>query len=352
MLTVRVFDDANWLEQLRSSWAALHAEASGSPFQHPAWIGVWWSVFGAGRSPRTIVLYEGRDLVGLFPLAVTRGPLRRLVPMGMGPSDTLAPLVLPEHRCEGATTILQTLRDLQSLDAVVLPELPESSALAALLEGGRAQSVCLKLDLPSAFDAYVRSLSKSLRYDVRRLEKQAGRFRIEFARPSEASEALASLLDLHGRRWRRRGLPGAFFGRTVKFQRSFAPDAIAEGRLWLPRIWVDGTLAGALYALRAGRTVAFYQSGFEPGLASLSPGTLLVAATIRRAIEEGCVEFDLLRGDEPYKRRWGPQRCEPNLRFAWPMPGLRGRIAHTFGEAGYRAEDGLKRRFEGRGLLR
>lgn len=352
MLSVRVLDGPDWFERLEPAWAALHEEVGGTPFQHPGWIGAWWSVFGGGHRPRVIALEEGRDLVGLFPLAIERGPFRILVPMGAGPSDTLAPLLRPGPPHEAAATIVRSVRELAAVDAVVFPEVPESSPLARWLDDGRPQSVCLKLDLPSTYDAYVKTLSKSLRYDVRRLDKQTDRIRVEFAGPGDADKALASFFDLHGRRWRKRGLPGAFFGRTTRFQRSFAPAAVAEGRLWLPRIWIDGNLAGALYALRAGGTVSFYQSGFEPGRSSLSPGTLLVAATIRRAIEEGCTEFDFLRGDEPYKRRWGPQRSEANLRFAWPTLGWRGCWVHAMSESGYRLEEALKRRFEGRGLLR
>ena len=34
---------------------------------------------------------------------------------------------------------------------------------------------------------------------------------------------------------------------------------------------------------------------------------MLTAHAIKQAISEGCTEFDFLRGDEPYKRRWLPE---------------------------------------------
>ncbi|MCW5943689.1 MAG: GNAT family N-acetyltransferase [Fimbriimonadaceae bacterium] len=352
MLAVRVVETADWIDRLVPQWSRLHVEAGGTSFQSPDWLAAWWDVFGGGRRPRVLTAYEGDDLVGLFPLCVGGSVFRRLAPMGAGPSDTLAPLIHPERQTPVAEAFAKEIVGLSGVDEVVLPELPESSPLASRLTGGSPRSVCLKLDLPSTFDGYVKTLSKSLRYDVRRLDKRADRFRIEFAGASDAHEALESFLNLHGRRWRKRGLPGAFFGRTVRFQRAFAPAAIASGRLWLARVWIDGSLAGALYALRSGTNVGFYQSGFEPRLSALSPGTLLVAATIRRAIEEGCTVFDFLRGDEPYKRRWSPQRAEANLRFACPGPGLRGRLSHALGERGHAVEEAVKRRFEGRGLLR
>jgi CelD/BcsL family acetyltransferase involved in cellulose biosynthesis len=46
---------------------------------------------------------------------------------------------------------------------------------------------------------------------------------------------------------------------------------------------------------------------------------VLMAETIRLATEEGCTVVDLLRGDEPYKYRFGATDTEVlELRFARP----------------------------------
>ena len=47
-------------------------------------------------------------------------------------------------------------------------------------------------------------------------------------------------------------------------------------------------------------------SGLDPAaFAALSPGVVLTAAAIERAIDLGRAEFDFLRGDEEYKYRFG-----------------------------------------------
>lgn len=58
---------------------------------------------------------------------------------------------------------------------------------------------------------------------------------------------------------------------------------------------------------RIGRRYAFFQSGFDPAWSRHSPGLLLVAHTIRQAIEEGAEEYDMLLGDEAYKARFRPE---------------------------------------------
>jgi len=49
----------------------------------------------------------------------------------------------------------------------------------------------------------------------------------------------------------------------------------------------------------------FYNAGTNPDAYDLSPGVVLIALFMRRAIEMGKRRFDFLRGDEPYKYHWG-----------------------------------------------
>ena len=81
------------------------------------------------------------------------------------------------------------------------------------------------------------------------------------------------------------------------------------------------------------RTTYYYQAGFDPNNGSISPGTFLVAHTIRKAIEEGSKHFDFMRGDEPYKRRWKPQHVHRNLRLIASANGLLRVISDPAGTA-------------------
>jgi CelD/BcsL family acetyltransferase involved in cellulose biosynthesis len=59
------------------------------------------------------------------------------------------------------------------------------------------------------------------------------------------------------------------------------------------------------YGFRWRDEFAYYQTGWLPELASLSLGTVLVAEAIRAARADGARVFDFLRGQEPYKYRFG-----------------------------------------------
>ena len=49
----------------------------------------------------------------------------------------------------------------------------------------------------------------------------------------------------------------------------------------------------------------YYNAGVDPDARDLSPGVLMVAEYVRRALAEGVRRLDFLRGDEPYKYEWG-----------------------------------------------
>ena len=123
-------------------------------------------------------------------------------------------------------------------------------------------------------------------------------------------------------------MPGVFaFRRIREFHYRFAEEAVQSGLLRLGLIEQSGQVLGVIYAMAVNETVFFYQSGFDPEAKELSPGTVLVAHTIREAIAGGAKHFDFLRGPEPYKLRWKPQHRSTNLRILMSKTLVRGRTA-------------------------
>ena len=58
--------------------------------------------------------------------------------------------------------------------------------------------------------------------------------------------------------------------------------------------------------LHYGGRFYFYQHGYDERYAAHSVGLVLMALTIRAAIDEGAHEFDMLWGTESYKSLWTP----------------------------------------------
>jgi CelD/BcsL family acetyltransferase involved in cellulose biosynthesis len=57
------------------------------------------------------------------------------------------------------------------------------------------------------------------------------------------------------------------------------------------------------YGWSLGGVYSYYLAGFDPEYANRSPGHVLLAHTLREAIGEGSHTYDMLLGEEDYKRR-------------------------------------------------
>ncbi len=324
-------------------WDALHARASGSPFQSRVWQTAWWETFARGGRVRVLSVWEGDRLCAWLPLWFGLGVVRAA---GFGVSDFLDPLMdsdSPDAGCvlAGELARLRT--------TVVVPEVRSGPFVDALPQGTwvcEQQSTCLSLTLPHSFDGFLSGLSKSLRYDARAPGRKAFRdkgYTVEFA--SDLLQGFEALHRLHRMRWRRRGQPGVFWGRTLRFHRRFLSDPQGVG-VWMPLLLCQGEPVGAVYAFAASGACWFYQAGFDPTHRSVSPGTVLIAALVERAISEGLSRFEMLRGDEGYKRRWQPYT---EFKTNWCMfPGRAAWIER----ARFAGEREIKRRFEGGGAER
>jgi len=360
VLTAHVIQDRNFESRLAPEWdALLDSVPSATPFQSRHWVGAWWRAFGARKQPHVIEVREtSGELVGLVPLYRTRFPWRALRPMGTGVSDYLDPLCQAGRENECVAALAEMLAEPKGVDLVDLHQWREpwaerlQSASSAPLRR-IADEACYTLDLPSTWDEYVAGLSKSLRYEARRLDKApyaCGQADVRtLTDPEEVREGLEALFDLHAKRWRKRGLPGVFaLSRVRRFHHSYAKAALEAGHLRLSAIRSGDVIVGVIYAMAIGDRVFFYQSGFDPEAKTLSPGTVLVAHTLREAIRDGARTFDFLRGDEPYKLRWQPQHRSVNSRLMLPLRRPLGQAGATVNRWRVRLEARIRTRIASR----
>lgn len=358
MLRTRLLTGPGMFEELEHAWRSLlPASSTATPFQTWEWQSQWYRTFGGSKTPLAFTVWEGEDLVGLMSFTRTRGVWRALRPMGLGPSDYLHPLAANGYEDLVADHVADYLSGNHEVDLIDLHQIRETQPLASKLDpkAGQDQAACLVLDLPATYDEYLAMLGKSLRYDVRRLDKspfKEGRAVIKTYDANNVQEGMDAFYELHNARWKARGQfwGGAFQGRAVAFHRQWAHTAACNGWLRLSVMSLDTKPVGAIYAMALGDTAYFYQAGFDPNQGNVSPGTLMVAHTIRRSIEDGLKHFDFMRGDEPYKRRWKPQHALANRRILFPAKGALGRCGVAWNELGSRVESRVRQRLEGRGL--
>jgi CelD/BcsL family acetyltransferase involved in cellulose biosynthesis len=253
-------------------------------------------------------------LVGVAPLYVYReslGQPRRVFLMGTGNSDYLDVMFHPDFHSACSQVLISELQAQSNLwDQCEFQQLrPSSPLLRALKEICPAslaledQEPCPALDLHSPDTSH--KMHKRANYYRQRLEKE-GAFSIEEATPRSFDETFDALERLHQDRWRERGFCGVLGeNRDRQFHRATARAFLSASMLRLYAARFNGNLIAVLYAFSHRKRTYFYLTGFDPEYRRFSIGTIILGHAIDKARIEGSDVFDFIRGQEPYKYRWG-----------------------------------------------
>jgi CelD/BcsL family acetyltransferase involved in cellulose biosynthesis len=303
--------DAGDLMSLRDDWSAL-AAAGDNIFSTWEWADCWWRHYGGERRalPLACVDADGRT-AAILPLCVERrGPLRIARFIGHGPADELGPVCAPADR-PAALSLLPDARAAASEPwSVLLAERLAADLGWTPLPGARTlrhESSPLVDVAGLDWDGYLATRSTNFRGQVRRKERKLQREHGLSYRlcddPERLDDDLDTLFALHDQRWGEEG-SGAFDAVRQAFHRDFARIALQRG--WL-RLWVaevDGRPVAAWHGFRYAGSELYYQSGRDPEWERASVGLVLMAHTLRSAIEDGMDSYRLLRGGEAYKDRF------------------------------------------------
>ena len=144
-----------------------------------------------------------------------------------------------------------------------------------------------------------------LRYYRRRAEAIGGAS-VRVANGAELQRCLDELSRLHAARWQGRGEPGVLADpRVRRFHALAAPELLAQGSLRLYLLEVAERTAAVFHTMADRARCYVYLCGFDPELAQLSPGNLVIGQVIGEAAEAGIRHIHFLRGQEGYKYSWG-----------------------------------------------
>jgi CelD/BcsL family acetyltransferase involved in cellulose biosynthesis len=316
-LEVHVLTRTEQLQELVPQWEALARACGATVFHSPAWSLAWWQAFGSSGHLRVFTVRSGGHLLGLaaFCLEASRARVRRLKTLGSPQADYGGVLALPGTEQALGHALAERLYADPSWDVLWLAEVPEECrASRSLVEalGARGCRVqqrsgwCHRIPLPGSWEEYLGLLGRATR---KRLLQKARRL-VELgaeAQPVRGVGGMEAFIALHTAQWVRRGQRGAFAdGPSARFHVALAGALERLGHLDAWFLTLDGTPQAAVYDLRFGRSVYSYLSAVNPdGLLHLSPGMVLTLWRIRAAIQDGYAWYDLLRGDEAYKRTLG-----------------------------------------------
>ena len=319
------------LQAIRPEWDALaHLDARDGFFRTSGWYLSWLRCVRPDAQPFVVTTRTADGcLIGLAPLCLYsyQDLGFRLDTVGFAGAeivsgDFLDVLAVPEERARVLDSTLNTLQEQRSRWGLLqLGEVLVGSDLHAAIKARAAdlglalreeqENICPFIPLPTSFDEYLKGLSKSVRYDIRRrtkviLKEKGGSIDV-CTGPDRATEGVDALVQLHHARWKSRNDPGTL-GRPglANFLRDVCANPPEGSSYHLYLLICEGKPVGAFLVFHFGESALYYQAGWDPNspLERYSPGMVLMARSIQDAIEAGLHYYEFLRGDESYKFRW------------------------------------------------
>jgi CelD/BcsL family acetyltransferase involved in cellulose biosynthesis len=326
---LEILRSLNENDPVASEWNELLACCSAShvPFLRFEYISSWWKTLGGGEWQEAelftvLARQEDGALIGVAPLFFTRN--REGIPalMLLGSieiSDYLDLIV----RTPELPQFLEALFDLldsdqapawQALDFYNLPD--TSPTLAALQEAaGKRDWIyqpqqlqpCPYIQLPGDWEAYLASIDKKQRHEIRRKMRRAeendppARWYIvedEAALDAEIEDFLALMAQDPDK--------DRFLTQVMRNQmRQAVHVAFKASWLQLAFMEVNGQKAAGYLNFDYAGHIWVYNSGLNFALRELSPGWVLLGYLLKWANDHQRESFDFMRGSEDYKYRFG-----------------------------------------------
>ncbi|WP_327066563.1 GNAT family N-acetyltransferase [Kitasatospora sp. NBC_01250] len=314
--TTETHRDDQALTRLAPEWDALAARCrTATPFQSAAWQASWWRGYGRPGALRVVLVRRDGVLVGAAALMRTR--TGTLTGLGGGLIDFTDVLLDESCAAEAAAALARALPLRRPWQALDLREVRPGSAahqVYAHWHGRRHQlldSVCQQLpavpmeQLLSRLPG--RTAQRSRAKQRKLLESGVVARRVP---AEEVGPAMDDLLRLHALQWQGRTVTAEHTSErfATHLRESTAALALA-GQAVVYRYYLDEELMAVDLLLCCRSFAGLYLYGAHPQLRErIDIAGLLFGTSLEETVRAGIPEISLMRGEEPYKERWRPER--------------------------------------------
>lgn len=312
---VRREDDV--LDLLAEEWDDLFGRSRmATSFQAAAWLRSWWRHYGRpGALVVVLVRLDGRLVAaGAFQ---RRGPFGGLTNLGGGLVDFTDILLDDSCADRAAAEFAAALPLHRPWHSLELCEVHPEAAVHQVYRHwhGRRHSfedsLCQYLPAVAIEQLLERLPGKSARrMRIKQRKIAEAGVVVSSTTAEEVPETVRELLRLHFLQWQERGVTPEH--RTERFAAHLAESTtglVATGRATMHRYWLAGELVAVKLLLLCPRFGGLYLYGALPALRDrLDIAGLLFGAALDEVRGAGVPVLSLLRGQEPYKRRWRPDQ--------------------------------------------
>jgi len=322
------YNTFNALASYKEEWNHLLQNcASHVPFLTFDYLKAWWETRGGGEWPEDsrlilIAAFEGDSLVGIAPLFHAENILGKPALMFVGAievSDYLDFIVEPENLQNFISGLINFLlkEDLPHWDLLDLHNILEDSPSLDFLQaesdnrGWAYKQIHLQpapyIPIPGDFDEYMAGIDKKQRHEIRRklrnVEQDLAEADLYFTQDPDLLESdIDAFLEMMSQDPNKREFLTEAMRQHIH---NTARIAFENGWLHMAFFTLDGKKAAANMSFNYNQRLWLYNSGWDWDYRDYSPGWVLIAYLIQWANEHGIEEFDFMRGDEPYKYKFG-----------------------------------------------
>ncbi|MEX0869260.1 MAG: GNAT family N-acetyltransferase, partial [Nitriliruptoraceae bacterium] len=303
----------------------LDEDPHATVFHGPRYLRTWYETLGQRYAIRVHTVHADGRLIGVIADENDRsggptGPVehRRFLG-GTEVTDYLGPVSRPEDRHDVADAYVANLAADVDWDEFIAGGLAADAGWGDALRRAvnahgldilhqEIEDVCPRIDLTGGHDAYLGRLPGRLRQELtrktRKLARDAGELQLVEVDPASVVEEMDAFLDQAATSFPEKS---SFFGRDDihAWFRALGTTFAADRTVRVHRLDVGGLPAATTVSIVGRGEWGLYNSAFDTSLGSLAPGMVIIWLLIEEACREGLATFDLLRGDEPYKYRFG-----------------------------------------------
>jgi CelD/BcsL family acetyltransferase involved in cellulose biosynthesis len=342
-----VYDALTAVPGQQEAWNSL-VDVSAYPnvFLRWEWITSWWKWFGEGRQLYLIVVLDASEIVGIVPLYLATASCgyafrgRKLAFIGAGGPTCPEYLGPISHRDYVDAVILKVAHYLRSSESKwdviefldVAPDDVGTNALILALGKHNptvcnAGEVCRYFLLPDDYESLLKRLSHHGREKVGRPVRKAMRmFDVEL-KTIDGVDALSDVIPTLTRlscssraRW---GETSPFASKKYAgFHQEVIGKLLPSGIARVYLLTFDGVTVAFRYAFVYHRKYYSFQTGFDSQMEKYRPGSVSLQLVLKQLIEQGVIEFDHLRGEHSYKKRFADKQRRTKTTFVYRRPGI------------------------------
>jgi len=332
MAHVEEINDIKDLVPYRLLWNSLLLQTCGASFFHSFdWLETYWHHFGHDQKLRVLIVsVEGRP-IGILPLVVrtesTRvGPVRVLTyplhdwgtfygPIGPNPTATLL---------AGLKHIRRTTRDWDLFDLRWVDRLgcdrgrtEQAMRVAGFRPHKQPWAQAGVIELDGTWEEYWKSRTKKWRHNVNRCQRRiAERGKVSYVRYRPKGSAYGdddprwdlydACTEVAQRSWQGSSNNGTTLSHKwiSQYLRDTHAAAARNGSLDMNVLFVDGVPVAFMYNYHYRGTLYGLRMGFDPEMASVGPGTVLLRLILEDSFRRGDRFCDLGTGSLCCKRYW------------------------------------------------